>query len=155
MDETGVELDRRVVQTLFDDWPGAIPEFSRRDGAADYVLRFLRRMCIAWRIRLVDGTWECELSTPAGRMCAGRARTRPLAVARAVVDADVNPGRRRIPAAPPRLDASTRERPLRKVRDCGDCGVELTTARSAPLGVRYCNLCGWRRMRFSPEQQAR
>ncbi len=152
MDKAGAELDRRVVQTLFEDWPGEIPEFSRRDAAADYLLRFLRRRGVAPRIRLAEGIWECELSTPAGRMCSGSAGSRALAVARAVVRADVNPGRRRTPAPPPGSDGATKER--RKVRDCAACGVELTTARSAARGIRFCNLCGWRRMRFSPEQQA-
>ncbi|MDQ2869147.1 MAG: hypothetical protein M3S32_00285 [Acidobacteriota bacterium] len=151
MEEAGAVLDRRVVQTLFDAWPDQIPEFSTRDSAADYLLRYLKRRSVTARIRFAGGIWECELSTRSEKVSSAAGETRALAIARAVVHADVVPGRRRPEApAPP-----ARSRKVRTaIRDCAGCGIELKSARSAPSGVRYCNLCGWRQIRIAPQQRA-
>ncbi|MEP6768500.1 MAG: hypothetical protein ABJC61_07520 [Acidobacteriota bacterium] len=152
MDEAGAVLDRRVVQTLFDAWPGEIPEFSTRESAADYLVRFLKRRSVAVRIRLADGAWECELSTRSEKVSSAIAETRALAIARAVVHADVVPGRRRAEVSPVQPAKSRKGRVA--IRDCAGCGIALKTARSAPSGVRYCNLCGWRQIRVFAEQRA-
>lgn len=151
MDEAGAVLDRRVVQTLFDAWPDEIPEFSTRDSAADYLVRYLKRRSVTARIRFAGGMWECELSTRSEKVSSGTGETRPLAIARAVVHADVVPGRRRreVASQPPK---SRESRPA--IRECAGCGVELKTVRSAASGVRYCNLCGWRQIRIVPQQRA-
>ncbi|MCA1582271.1 MAG: hypothetical protein LC796_12955 [Acidobacteria bacterium] len=152
MEEAGAALDRRVVQTLFDAWTDDIPEFSTRDSAADYLVRFLKRRSVTARIRLAGGTWECELSIRSGRVSSASAETRALAIARAVVHADVIPGRRRAIAQPNPPAKNRRVRTA--IRDCAGCGIELKTARSSPSGVRYCNLCGWRQIRIDPQQRA-
>ncbi len=152
MEQAGAVLDLRVVQTLFDAWTDEIPEFSTRDSAADYLVRFLKRRAVSARIRFAGGIWECVLSTRARKVSSATGETRPLAIARAVVHADVVPGRRRTPASPahPAKDRKVRT----AIRDCAGCGVALRTVRSSPSGVRYCNLCGWRQIRLFPQQRA-
>ena len=152
MDEAGAVLDLRVVQTLFDAWPDEIPEYSTRDSAADYLVRFLKRRSVTARIRFADGIWECELSTRSEKVSSATGETRALAIARAVVHADVVPGQRRAQVSPAQPAKSRKVRA--PIRDCAGCGVALKTARSAPSGVRYCNLCGWRQIRIFPEQRA-
>lgn len=145
MSRPGSDFDREVALSLFSEWPWPIPEFSTRNTAADYLLRYLKRARVFSRITLTNGIWTCELANKTGSISFGTGESRPLAIARAVLHANVNPGRRHWPG-PPRKWTKPMEPAS---HECAGCGVALNTARGSPGRARYCNLCGWHHIRGS------
>jgi hypothetical protein len=142
----GAELDRLVAQSLYGEWRDPIPEFSTRDVAADYLIRFLKRSRVQAAIEIdrQQGNWRCRLSDATGLIAAGEGETRPLAIALAVLTANFNPDRKTRPAPARREWARTSGRTIPR---CAVCGVELASSKGPADRPRHCNLCSWERGR--------
>jgi hypothetical protein len=146
MMRAGAELDRLVAQSLYGEWREPIPEFSTRDVAADYLIRFLKRSRVQATIEIdrQNGIWRCRLSGGTGVISAAEGETRPLAIALAVLSANFNPDRKPRPVPVRREWVRTGERATPR---CAVCGVELASSKGPADRPRHCNLCSWERGR--------
>ena len=146
MIRAGAELDKQVASSLYGEWRDPIPEFSTRDVAADYLLRFLKRSRVqaAIEVDFNGGIWRCRLSDARGFISSGEGETRPLAIALAVLAATFNPDRKPRPAPVRREWVRTGERTMPR---CAVCSVELASSKGPADRPRYCNLCSWERGR--------
>jgi hypothetical protein len=146
MMRAGSELDRLVAQSLYGEWRDPIPEFSTRDVAADYLIRFLKRSRVQAAIEIdrLQGIWRCRLSDASGIISAGEGETRPLAIAIAVLSANFNPDRKPRPVPVRREWVRSGERATPR---CAVCGIELASAKGPADRPRHCNLCSWERGR--------
>jgi len=142
----GTELDRLVAQSLYGEWRDPIPEFSTRDVAADYLIRFLKRSRVQAVIEIdrTRAAWKCRLSDATGLIAAEEGATRPLAIALAVLSANFNPDRKPRPVPIRREWVRTGERATPR---CAGCGVELASSKGPADRPRHCNLCSWERGR--------
>lgn len=139
------ELDKQVALSLHGEWREPVPKFSTRDLAANYLVRYLKRSRVHVAIEISDSGWRCRLSGVNGSISVGEGVTRPLAICRAVLNANFNPDRRRPPAPPVRHEWTRPSDPGR--RSCAECGVVLVASKGPVDRERYCNLCSWERGR--------
>ena len=146
MMRAGSELDRLVARSLYGEWRDPIPEFSTRDVAADYLIRFLKRSRVQAAIEIdrLQGIWRCRLSDANGIISAAEGETRPLAIAIAVLTANFNPDRKPRPVPVRREWVRSGERATPR---CAVCGVELASSKGPADRPRHCNLCSWERGR--------
>jgi hypothetical protein len=157
MNHPGPDLDQHVARSLYGEWREQIPEFSSRDQAADYLIRFLKRSRIQAVIDIDNGRWRCRLSNAEGPISVGTGDTRPIAVCGAVLNANFHShshaDRETRPAPPAR-----REWPRRTDRvshRCAECGVALAVSKGPADRPRYCNLCSWERGREKLSAESR
>ena len=153
MNQAGPELDQQVARSLYGEWRDTIPEFSTRDVAADYLIRFLKRSRIAAVIDIENGRWRCRLSNAEGLISLGTGETRPLAVCGAVLNANFHTHPEE------RLAPQVRREWVRKLarpsHRCAGCGVALVASKGPADRPRYCNLCSWERGREKLSAESR
>jgi hypothetical protein len=147
MNLPGPELDQQVARSLYGEWRDTIPEFSTRDVAADYLIRFLKRSRIAAVIDIENGRWRCRLSGAEGLIALGTGETRPLSICGAILNANFHRDSDREERTVPQVRREWPRKPAGPSHRCADCGVALVASKGPADRPRYCNLCSWERGR--------
>jgi hypothetical protein len=151
LQSAGAELDRLIERKLNGDAKKRTPPYSTSEKAANRLLRRLEMQDMPCTIEQIDGVWYCTfwIAFPGSRerLSTGSGETRPLAIARAVMNARLG-----MDAG---LSARTRGESSRVhwahlaasldpgTRTCAECGASLPSRNREASNV-YCTVCSWR-----------
>lgn len=143
-------MDCEIARKINGDAKSRPAPYSTSETAAHRLLRRLAREGLESTVEQSEGSFYCTIrrQTEGGsqRVATGSGETRPLAVARAVLNATLDPG------APVRSNNAhpVLAREIARIGadapTCRTCGIDLPL-RTRTRAVRYCGVCSWNRIK--------
>lgn len=161
LEAAGTVLDRLIERKLNGDAKKRTPPYSTSEKAANRLLRRLELQDMPCTIEQIDGVWFCTfwIVFPGSRerLSTGSGETRPLAIARAVMNARLGMD---ASLSAPTHGAASRVHWMHlgaslepETRACAGCGASLPTRNREASNV-YCTVCSWRASRRSSSSVA-